>query len=313
MALFNRIKEKLQGVRKKWSSGLTELFGGRAVDDGFWMDLEETLIAGDTGVDAAESLVEELRQVYRAEGLKSSQDLLGRFKELLVQRLQRVPRMGAPFEWGGGLRVILMTGVNGSGKTTTTGKLASLFTAQGAKVIVAAADTFRAAAIEQLQVWCQRAEIRLVAQKQGSDAAAVVFDAISAARSSGADLLIVDTAGRLQSKHNLMEELGKIYRVIHREVDPQRLESIIVLDAVMGQNAFRQAELFNEVAPLTGVILAKYDNTAKGGIVLPIAGQLHLPIRYVGLGESPEDLELFDPPSFVDALVSLPEQAQDGR
>ena len=195
-----------------------------------------------------------------------------------------------------------MVGVNGSGKTTTTGKLAWLYKKSGKKVIVAAADTFRAAAIEQLQVWGEKSGIRVIAQKQGGDSAAVVFDALSAARSSGADVLIVDTAGRLQSKHNLMEELGKIYRVIEREVGKERMESVLVLDSVIGQNAFRQAEVFNEVAPLTGVILAKYDNTAKGGIVLPIADKLRLPIRYIGLGEAPEDLKLFNAEEFVEAL-----------
>ncbi len=308
MALFDAIKNKLGGVRQRWSNGLTELFGGRSVDQSFWEDLEETLIAGDTGLETAEALVEELRRLHRARGGQSSQELLGAFKELLIQRLQQVPRMGEAFHWGGGLGVILMVGVNGSGKTTTTGKVATLLASQGAQVVVAAADTFRAAAIEQLQTWCQRAQVRLVAQKQGSDAAAVVFDAITSARSSGADLLLVDTAGRLQSKHNLMEELGKIYRVIHREIDPQRLESVLVLDAVMGQNAFKQAQLFHQVAPLTGVVLAKYDNTAKGGIVLPIAQQLQLPIRYVGLGESAQDLELFDPATFVEALMAPQEQ-----
>ena len=219
--------------------------------------------------------------------------------------MQSVPLMGAPLQCGEkGLSVILMVGVNGSGKTTTTGKLAWLFKNAGKTVIVAAADTFRAAAVEQLQVWGERTGIRVVAQRQGSDSAAVVYDAISAAKSAHADVLIVDTAGRLQSKHNLMEELGKIYRIAEREVGRDHIESIIVLDSVIGQNAYRQAEVFNEVANLTGVILAKYDNTAKGGIVLSVADKLKLPIRYLGLGESAEDLKLFDAEDFISALFS---------
>ena len=200
--------------------------------------------------------------------------------------------------------IVSLLGANGSGKTTTTGKLAWLFKNAGKTVIVAAADTFRAAAVEQLQVWGERTGIRVVAQRQGSDSAAVVYDAISAAKSAHADVLIVDTAGRLQSKHNLMEELGKIYRIAEREVGRDHIESIIVLDSVIGQNAYRQAEVFNEVANLTGVILAKYDNTAKGGIVLSVADKLRLPIRYLGLGESAEDLKLFDAEDFISALFS---------
>ena len=301
MSLFGKLKEKLSGVRQRWSSGIMSVFGQR-IDEDFWLELEDVLIAGDVGIDTTDSLLKEMKSFYSRERC-DGKALLAHFREILVKRLKSVPRMGAPLKCGeSGLSVILMVGVNGSGKTTTTGKLAHLYKENGKKVLVAAADTFRAAAIDQLQVWGERAGIRVIAQKQGSDPAAVVYDAITAAKSSGADVLIVDTAGRLQSKHNLMEELGKICRIVQREVPAENTESIIVLDSVIGQNAFRQAELFNEVADLTGVILAKYDNTAKGGIVISIADRLQLPIRYIGLGEKAEDLKLFDPEDFVDAL-----------
>lgn len=301
MSLFGKLKEKLSGVRQRWSSGIMSVFG-RRIDEDFWLELEDVLIAGDVGIDTTDSLLKEMKSFYSKERC-DGKALLAHFREILVKRLKSVPRMGDPLKCGeSGLSVILMVGVNGSGKTTTTGKLAHLYKENGKKVLVAAADTFRAAAIDQLQVWGERAGIRVIAQKQGSDPAAVVYDAITAAKSSGADVLIVDTAGRLQSKHNLMEELGKICRIVQREVPAENTESIIVLDSVIGQNAFRQAELFNEVADLTGVILAKYDNTAKGGIVISIADRLQLPIRYIGLGEKAEDLKLFDPEDFVDAL-----------
>lgn len=301
MSFFGKLKEKLGGVRRRWSANIMRLFGG-AIDEDFWMDLEDMLIAGDVGLETTETLIDEMR-AYHARCRCEGKELLRHFKSELIKRLDGVPRMGAPLQSGeNGLSVILMVGVNGSGKTTTAGKLSWLYKEAGKKVIAAAADTFRAAAIEQLQVWGEKCGIRVIAQKQGSDSAAVVFDAIMAARSSKADVLIVDTAGRLQSKHNLMEELGKIYRVIEREVGKEHVESILVLDSVIGQNAFRQAEVFNEAARLTGVVLAKYDNTAKGGIVLSIADKLRLPIRYIGLGEAPEDLKLFDAEEFVEAL-----------
>lgn len=303
MSFFSKLKEKLSGVRQKWSAGITRLFGG-ALDENFWQDLEDLLIAGDVGLDTTEALIAEMRK-FHEENHCDGPTLLEHFRKIITSRLLSVPNMGKPLQCGEhGLSVIFMVGVNGSGKTTTTGKLAWLYKNAGKSVVIAAADTFRAAAVEQLQVWGERTGFRVVAQKQGSDSAAVVYDAISAAKASHADVLIVDTAGRLQSKRNLMEELGKIYRVTEREVGRENIESIIVLDSVIGQNAYRQVEAFNEIANLTGVIMAKYDNTAKGGIVLSVADKLKLPIRYLGLGEKPEDLKLFNAQEFVDALFA---------
>ena len=227
MSLFDTLKEKLSGVRKRWSSGIVGLFRGDVGDD-FWDDLEDLLIAGDVGFETSESLLEELRDYYRRTRC-SGEELLCHFRRTLIRKLRQIPRMGEPLLCGeGGLSVILLVGVNGSGKTTTAGKLAQLYKGRNKKVMLAAADTFRAAAIDQLQVWGQRAGVRVVAQRQGSDSAAVVYDALAAAKSSGADVLIVDTAGRLQSKHNLMEELNKIYRVVQREAGDDRMELSLI-------------------------------------------------------------------------------------
>ena len=213
--------------------------------------------------------------------------------------------MGRPIELAGSPSVILMVGVNGSGKTTTAGKLATMFLGQGRSVILAAADTYRAAAIEQLKAWGERASVRVIASSHGADAAAVAFDAIQAAKAARSDVVLVDTAGRLHTKSNLMDELAKIGRVASRETPGGVSESLLVLDSVMGQNGFIQAEVFNKAVPLTGVILTKFDNTAKGGVAFSIAHKLRLPIRYVGLGESASDIEPFSPRAFVHALLDM--------
>ncbi|PIE54151.1 MAG: signal recognition particle-docking protein FtsY [Dethiosulfovibrio peptidovorans] len=303
MAFFKGVASKIQKARGRWGHGLAVLFSGK-IDESFWEELEERLIAGDVGLDLSEHLVSRLRDLARRDGLRDREELLRSFQDMLVEILEAVPAMGEPIGDSDDLAAVVMVGVNGSGKTTTTGKLAHQLTVEGRKVLLAGADTFRAAASEQLQVWGDRLGLRVIAHQQGSDAAAVAYDAINAARSASADVVFVDTAGRLQSKHNLMEELGKIYRVVTRELGSENVESLLVLDAVMGQNALQQARLFNEAAPLTGVVLAKYDNSAKGGIVLAIAHELKLPIRYIGLGESMEDLAPFEPRTFVDALLS---------
>ena len=304
MAFFDKLRQGLEGVRKRWSEGLSGLFAGDQLNEVFWEDLEGVLIGGDVGLDLTVRFIDTLRMEAERNYITTPAALFEIFETMLVRELKDVPEMGEPLpSKKGRMTILLLIGVNGSGKTTTAGKLASRWTKEGKKIFFAAADTFRAAAIEQLKVWGDRSGVRVIAQQQGSDAAAVAFDALQAARAAGADVLIVDTAGRLHSKHNLMEELAKIYRVLKKELEDDRLEVLLVLDAVMGQNGLAQAEKFNEVIPLTGIVLTKYDNTAKGGILLAIADRMKIPVRYVGLGEGEEDLRPFDPQEFVRALL----------
>ena len=304
MSFFEKLKVSLQGVRKKWSDGLKGLFSSNPIDASFWDRLEEVLITGDVGVELSQTLIEKLREESRLRKAFETGELFDCFSDILTGILSAIPLMGQPVQVGGNsLTIILLAGVNGSGKTTTAGKLACQWSKEGKRVVLAASDTFRAAATEQLKVWGERSGVRVVAQKQGSDAAAVAFDALVAARSGGADVLIVDTAGRLHSKHNLMEELGKIHRVLERERGDSPIETLLVLDAVTGQNGLSQAKTFNTLLPLTGVVLSKYDNTAKGGVILAIADELKLPVRYVGLGEGEDDLRPFDAREFVKALL----------
>lgn len=304
MAFWGKLKDRLKGVREKWSGGIITLFSSGNLDERFWEELEELLIAGDVGLDLTDALIRQLQEFASQRGLRQARELKEEFSRLLESRLTEVPGMGNPVEPKGHPAVILLVGVNGSGKTTTTAKLAAAFKAAGRKVVLAAADTYRAAAIEQLCAWGEHIGVRVVAQAPGSDPAAVVFDAIQSARATGADLVIADSAGRLHTKHNLMEELKKLKRVIERELPGQPEEVLLVLDAVMGQNGFRQVEVFHEALELSGVVLAKYDNTAKGGVILAVADRLNLPIRYVGLGEGIEDLGPFEPEAFVEGLLT---------
>ena len=304
MVFFERLKQGLKGVRERWSGGLSRLFSGSVVDEAFWDNLEEILTSGDVGIDLTLRLIDSLKKESAEKRISRPEDLFRLFEDTISSQLLAVPSMGQPLSIAHPRPVIiLLVGVNGSGKTTTAGKLASRWTKEGKKVVFAAADTFRAAAIEQLKVWGDRSGVRVIAQQQGSDAAAVAFDAFQAAKASGADVLIVDTAGRLHSKHNLMEELGKIHRILEKEKGDSRMEVLLVLDSVMGQNGLAQAETFNKLLPLSGVVLTKYDNTAKGGILLAIADSLKIPVRYVGLGEGEEDLRAFDIREFVSALL----------
>ena len=303
MELFAKLRESLKGVREKWSSGISKLFSSGSFDAVFWDSLEEQLIAGDTGLDFAEEITGFLKSEAKRRGIDSPAELKEIFTSKIADELSLVKGMGQPFSLTKTPLVLLMAGVNGSGKTTSSGKLASLYAKQGKKVILAASDTFRAAAVEQLRIWGEISGVRVIAQGQGSDSAAVAFDAWKSAESSNADVLIVDTAGRLHDKHNLMEELRKIHRVLLRGAGEERLETVLVLDAMLGQNSVAQAETFNSIIPITSIILTKYDNTSKGGVVISIARKLHIPVRYIGLGEGADDLNTFSPRDFASALM----------
>ena len=305
MALFAKLRNGLKGVREKWSSGISKLFSGNKFDADFWDNLEEQLIAGDTGLDFAEETIDFLKTEAKNKGIKTPAELKEIFISKITDELNSVAGMGESFELKKTPLVLLMIGVNGSGKTTSAGKLAVMFKNQGKKVIMAAADTFRAAAVEQLKIWGERSGVRVVAQGQGSDPAAVAFDAWKAAESSNSDVLIVDTAGRLHDKHNLMEELKKIHRVLLREAGVERVNTVLVLDAVLGQNSVAQAETFNSIIPVSSIILTKYDNTSKGGVVISIARKLNVPVRYIGLGEGADDLNNFSTADFANALMEL--------
>jgi fused signal recognition particle receptor len=303
MSIFGKLRESLKGVREKWSSGIAKLFSGKKFDDSFWDELEEKLITGDAGLDFTEKIIEFLKKEAKAKKISDPSELKKIFVARIASELNSVEGMGKSFSLDKTPLVLLMAGVNGSGKTTSAGKLAMMFKRQGKSVIMAAADTFRAAAVEQLKIWGERSGVRVIAQGQGSDPAAVSFDAWKAAESSHADVLIVDTAGRLHDKHNLMEELRKIHRVLLREAGEERLETVLVLDAVLGQNSVAQAETFNKIIPVNSIILTKYDNTSKGGVVISIARSLNIPVRYIGLGEGADDLNNFDAEEFANALM----------
>ena len=305
------IFSKVTGTLNRWSQELTNAFSSEPVDDLFWEELEDELISGDVGLDTTEKLIDQLKTIMAEDRIATRKGLKNAFKKLLCDMLDSVPNMGKPLAQATRPSVYIFIGVNGSGKTTTCGKLAHQLTESGKKVILAAADTYRAAAIEQLEQWGERCKVRVVAQEQGSDSAAVIFDAISSAKATNADVVIADTAGRLHTKSNLMEELGKITRVLTRELSEDGAEVLIVLDAVTGQNGFVQAETFNKIMPITGVVLTKFDNTAKGGIVLAIADRLRLPIRYVGLGEGIDDLKVFNAKEFVDYLLDAEERKRE--
>ena len=304
MALFAKLREKLKGVREKWRVGISKLFSSGKIDPQFWDDLEEQLITGDTGIDFTEEIIDFLKNEAKTKRITNTQELKDIFTSKIIDELNAVSGMGQEFSLTHKPLVLLMIGVNGSGKTTSAGKLAMMFKRQKKNVILAAADTFRAAAVDQLKIWGERSGVRVIAQGQGSDPAAVAFDAWKAAESSKADVLIVDTAGRLHDKHNLMEELRKIHRILLREAGQDRLETVLVLDAVLGQNSVAQAETFNSIIPVTSIILTKYDNTAKGGVVISIAEKLHVPVRYIGLGEGIDDLNTFSPQDFASALMT---------
>ncbi|MEF3303006.1 signal recognition particle-docking protein FtsY [Paenibacillus sp. GYB003] len=303
-SVTNKFKEGLSKTRSAFVEKVEDLILRRKkIDEDFYEELEEILIGADVGVNTVMELIEQLRAEVRKRKIENPADLQPILSEKLVGMMQGEEdnelRMNE-----NGLTVFLFVGVNGVGKTTSIGKLAHRFKSQGKKVLLAAGDTFRAAAIDQLEVWGQRAGVDVVKHSEGSDPAAVMFDAIQAAKVRGVDVLLCDTAGRLQNKTNLMEELNKIYRVIRREIPDAPHETLLVIDATTGQNALTQAKLFGEKTGVTGLVLSKLDSTAKGGIVIAIRNELNIPVKLVGLGESIDDLEDFDSEQFVHALFA---------
>ncbi len=297
---FARLKEGLEKTRSNIVRGIDSIFSGfSAIDEEFYEELEEVLIMGDLGVSATEAILERLREQVREQGIRQPEDC----RQLLIDSIREQMRVGeTAYEFENRQSVVMVIGVNGVGKTTSVGKLAGRLKGQGRRVLIAAADTFRAAAGEQLAEWANRAGVDMIGGKEGSDPASVIFDAVSAAKARRIDVLLCDTAGRLHNKKNLMEELKKMNRIIDREFPDAHRENLVVLDASTGQNALVQAREFSQVADLTGIILTKMDGTAKGGIAVAIQSELGIPVKYIGVGEGIEDLQKFDPDQFVNAL-----------
>ncbi|WP_434462094.1 signal recognition particle-docking protein FtsY [Serratia plymuthica] len=299
---FARLKRSLVKTKQNLGSGFIGLFRGKKIDDDLFEELEEQLLIADVGVETTSKIITSLTQHASRKQLKDAEALYGKLKEEMSEILTKVEQ---PLDVGGkNPYVILMVGVNGVGKTTTIGKLARQFQAEGKSVMLAAGDTFRAAAVEQLQVWGERNRIPVVAQHTGADSASVIYDAVQAAKARGIDVLLADTAGRLQNKAHLMEELKKIVRVMKKLDDQAPHEVMLTLDASTGQNAVSQAKLFNEAVGLTGITLTKLDGTAKGGVIFAIADQFEIPIRYIGVGEGIEDLRPFKADDFIEALFA---------
>ena len=284
-------------------SRLKSIFSGHsAIDEDFYEELEETLIMGDMGITATEEVMEELRRQVKERHVKETEDCRELLKESIKEQMQ-VPEDAYDFE--NHQSVIMVIGVNGVGKTTSVGKLAAIYKKQGKRVLIAAADTFRAAAGEQLDEWAKRAGVEIISGAQGADPSSVIFDAVSAAKARNVDILLCDTAGRLHNKKNLMEELKKMNRIIDREFHDAHRENLVVLDGTTGQNALVQAREFGETADLTGIILTKMDGTAKGGIAVAIHAELDIPVKYIGVGEKLEDLRKFDVQEYVDGLLEM--------
>lgn len=300
MGLFDKLKAGLTKTRENIVSGIDSVFSGfSAIDDDFYDELEETLIMGDMGVVTTQGVLLDLRQRVKERHIKNPAEC----RELLKDSIKEQMRLGEnAYHFENQKSVVLVIGVNGVGKTTSVGKLAGQLKNQGKKVIMAAADTFRAAAIEQLTEWANRTGTDIISQSEGSDPAAVIFDAVAAAKARKADVLICDTAGRLHNKKNLMEELKKIDRILEREYSDAYRENLIVLDATTGQNALSQLREFKEVCDITGIILTKMDGTAKGGIAVAIQAEYGIPVKYIGVGEKLEDLQKFNSDDFVNAL-----------
>ena len=305
---FARLKEGLTKTRNNIVHGIDAVFGGfSSIDEDFYEELEEILIMGDIGVKATGEILDKLREQVRENHIKEPADC----KDFLIRNIKEQMQVGeTAYDFEKEQSVVLVIGVNGVGKTTTVGKRAGKLKAQGRKGSLAAADTFRAAAGEQLHEWANRAGVDVIGGKEGSDPASVIFDAVNAARARNADVLLCDTAGRLHNKKNLMEELKKINRIIDKEFPDAHRENLVVLDGTTGQNALQQAKEFGEAADLTGIILTKMDGTAKGGIAVAIQSELKIPVKYIGVGETIEDLQKFDADQFVDALFDTGNSGQ---
>lgn len=303
---FSRLKEGLTKTRNNIVSSIDAVFGGfSTIDEDFYEELEEILIMGDIGVNATEKILERLREQVKEKHIKEP----AACKELLIKSIREQMQVGeTAYDFENEQSVVLVIGVNGVGKTTSVGKLAGILKDQGKNVLIAAADTYRAAAGEQLLTWANRAGVPMIGGKEGADPASVVYDAVNAAKARGVDVLLCDTAGRLHNKKNLMEELKKINRIIEREFPDAHRENLVVLDGTTGQNALNQAREFGQVADLTGIILTKMDGTAKGGIAVAIQSELNIPVKYIGVGEHIEDLQKFDPEQFVNALFDVKEE-----
>ncbi len=306
---FKRLVEGLSKTRENIVSGIDSIFSGySSIDDDFYEEIEEILVMGDLGINTTSAIIERLKEQVSKQHIKEPMEC----KKLLMDSIKEQMQVEeTAYEFENRKSVILVIGVNGVGKTTSVGKLAGKLKGQGKKVIMAAADTFRAAAGEQLVQWANRAGVELIGGQDGADPASVVYDAIAATKARNADVLICDTAGRLHNKKNLMEELRKIYRIIEKEYPEAYLETLVVLDGTTGQNALAQARQFNEVANVTGIILTKLDGTAKGGIAVAIQSELDIPVKYIGVGEGIDDLQKFNSDEFVNALFNMENNTQE--
>ena len=302
-SFFSRLASGLTKTRDNIVSGIESIFSGSSnIDDDFYEELEEILIMADLGINATTSIIENLKAKVKESKIKEPSEC----RELLKASMkEQMSLTEDAYDFEDKKSVVLLIGVNGVGKTTSVGKLAGQLKDDGKKVMVAAADTFRAAAIEQLTEWANRAKVDIIAQKEGADPAAVIYDAVNAAKSRNVDILLCDTAGRLHNKKNLMDELKKIDRVIEREYPDAYRETLVVLDGTTGQNALSQAKQFNEVAKIDGIVLTKLDGTAKGGIAIAIQSELKIPVKYIGVGEHIDDLQKFNPNDFIDALFNV--------
>ena len=303
MGFFSKLAEGLTKTRNNIMNSVSNIFTGHdIIDDDFYEELEETLIMADLGISTTTSVIENLKAKVKELKIKDPADCKKHLMNSLKEQMQVKPDA---YDFENKKSVVLMIGVNGVGKTTSVGKLASQLKNSGKKVLVAAADTFRAGAIEQLTEWARRSDVELIAQKEGSDPAAVVFDAVNAAKARNIDVLICDTAGRLHNKKNLMDELNKIYRIIGKEYPDAAIETLVVVDGTTGQNAKEQARQFSEAAPVNGIVLTKLDGTAKGGIAIAIESELSIPVKYIGIGEQIDDLQKFDADQFLEALFEV--------